>query len=268
MEEIVITIIYFLVGLLSSLFGSIAGIGGGVIIKPILDFRSDFDVASINILSSTTVFLMATVSVLVIIYARNTKIHFKISGLLALSSIAGGVIGKQIFNTLINHSTSLAKVSLLQSIILALLMLLIFIYQRQKHQLRTFELQHASVIILIGFILGNIAAFLGIGGGPLNVAVLVLGFSMNAKEASVNSLFIIFFSQLSSLVTTGLTTGFSIYSLETLPYIAVGGVLGGIIGSFLLCKSTNRRVEMVFSLAIIVVFLINVINVVKVFPQL
>ncbi|WP_062320313.1 hypothetical protein [Halolactibacillus sp. JCM 19043] len=55
-------VLYFLVALVATLLGSLAGLGGGVIIKPILDLLGDFDLATISILSSVTVLSMAVVS--------------------------------------------------------------------------------------------------------------------------------------------------------------------------------------------------------------
>ncbi|GAA4063640.1 hypothetical protein [Amphibacillus indicireducens] len=53
---------YFIISLLASIIGAIAGIGGGVFIKPILDFLGDYPLATIGILSSTTVLTMSVVS--------------------------------------------------------------------------------------------------------------------------------------------------------------------------------------------------------------
>lgn len=70
-----------------------AGLGGGVIIKPALDFLGHYDVATIGVLSAATVFSMACVSV---IKAAQSKIKVKgrVSLILAAGSITGGIIGK------------------------------------------------------------------------------------------------------------------------------------------------------------------------------
>ena len=58
------TIIYFVVSLLASISGAICGIGGGVIIKPVLDLLQTDSVATISFLSSFTVLAMSCYSVL------------------------------------------------------------------------------------------------------------------------------------------------------------------------------------------------------------
>ena len=91
---------------------------------------------------------------------------------------------------------------MIQSIILLIINVVIIFYMKNKSSIRTLKI---NICILIGLSLGIISSFLGIGGGPLNIAVLYYFLSMSAKESTINSLFIIFFSQVTSLVTTLLT---------------------------------------------------------------
>lgn len=57
-------IIVFLVCLLSSAAGAICGIGGGVIIKPVLDALGIMSVSAVSFLSGCTVLSMTTYAVL------------------------------------------------------------------------------------------------------------------------------------------------------------------------------------------------------------
>ncbi len=158
---------------------------------------------------------------------------------------------------------TLDVVSLLQSVILALLMLVISVYYKNKNLIKMYNLQNSFLIFSVGIILGVISAFLGIGGGPFNVAVLTLGFSMNSKNASINSLFIIFFSQIASLLTTQATTGYGPFKLDLLPYIILGGVVGGLIGSNLLSKINHKGVEGFFTIVVLLILILNIFNVVR-----
>ena len=49
-------IIYFLLSLVATTIGSLTGMGGGVIIKPLMDVLGDYDVQTIGVVSSITVF--------------------------------------------------------------------------------------------------------------------------------------------------------------------------------------------------------------------
>ncbi len=50
-------LIYFLVALLSTICGSMAGLGGGVIIKPVLDFLGDYNIETIEFYQHVLFFL-------------------------------------------------------------------------------------------------------------------------------------------------------------------------------------------------------------------
>ncbi|WP_407272076.1 hypothetical protein [Radiobacillus sp. PE A8.2] len=63
-EMILILILYFIIGLVASILGAVAGLGGEVIIKPVLDLFGHFDLPTIGVLYASIVLSMATVSLL------------------------------------------------------------------------------------------------------------------------------------------------------------------------------------------------------------
>lgn len=258
------SVIYFLIGLGASIFGALAGLGGGVIIKPILDLLGDYDVGTIGILSAATVFSMTTVS-LISSRRNNVKVNVKQSFILAMGSIIGGVIGKLLFYYIVDWLHMSDIVTVIQAAMIGTLMVLIYIFVKYHSKMKTYQLQSPYIIITIGFILGMIAAFLGIGGGPFNVAILAIFFSMGVKESALNSIFIIFFSQLSALLLTAVTTGFASFDLSMLVFMVIGGILGGLIGSRLLRVVSDQLVERIFTIGIISIFFINCLNIVRFF---
>ena len=56
-------LVYFLIAICATTVGSLTGMGGGVIIKPLMDVLHGFDVQTIGVLSAITVFAMSVVSV-------------------------------------------------------------------------------------------------------------------------------------------------------------------------------------------------------------
>src|SRR5699024_12696571 len=78
-----------------------------------------------------------------------------------------------------------------------------------------------------------------------------LCFSMNAKESALNSIFIIFFSQLSALMLLMFTTGFGSLDLSMLLYMLPGGVRGGFVGSKIAKSIDGWRVEKRYAVGII-----------------
>lgn len=258
----IVAIIYFLTGLIATMFGSMAGLGGGIIIKPVLDFLGDYDVESIAVLSASTVFAMACVS-LITSAKSDVKINVKSSLTIAIGSIIGGLVGKLSFGYIIDMFENAGKVTVIQSLMIAVLMCFIYVFVRYKHKMKTYNMNNIFIIVGIGFILGVLAAFLGIGGGPFNVAILALCFSMNAKESALNSIFIIFFSQLSALMLLMFTTGFGSLDLSMLLYMLPGGVLGGFVGSKIAKSIDGWLVEKIFAVGIILIIVISVWNVVN-----
>ena len=59
-----VLLLIFLICFSASVIGAICGIGGGVIIKPVLDAFGIMDVATISFLSGCTVLSMTTYSVI------------------------------------------------------------------------------------------------------------------------------------------------------------------------------------------------------------
>ena len=70
------------------------------------------------------------------------------------------------------------------------------------------------------------SSFLGIGGGPINLVVLFYFFSMETKTAAQNSLYIILFSQITSLLTTLITHSVPEFTLPALVLMIAGGIGG------------------------------------------
>ena len=90
-------IVFLLVSFFSSLVGSICGIGGGVIIKPVLDATGTMSVTAISFLSGCTVLSMSIISVAKAMKNSTVKINTKITTWLAIGSVLGGMTGKVMF---------------------------------------------------------------------------------------------------------------------------------------------------------------------------
>ena len=87
-------IIFFLICFGASVVGAICGIGGGVIIKPLLDSFGVLDVSVINFLSGCTVLSMTMYSVIKSKVSKNSQFEPKTGLPLALGAAVGGLIGK------------------------------------------------------------------------------------------------------------------------------------------------------------------------------
>jgi len=246
---------YFLIGLLTSVIGAISGLGGGVFIKPILDFFGHYPITTIGVLSSTSVFTMSAVSLWT--RRRELKTMDQVqTALLAGGAVTGGLLGKGIFTTLLVYEW----IGAVQIILLIIVFSTVLFYVQHKEKFPIFHIKDKRVIFIMGLALGLLSAFLDIGGGPHNIAVLSLFFAMNAKESALFSLFIICFSQLSSLSVTFITADMSSYDLTMLPGMIIGAVLGGALGSSLSKWLSMRSVELVFKVALSGLIILNIYN--------
>ena len=224
------------VSFLASVAGAICGIGGGVLIKPILDACGGMDVAVVNFLSGCTVLSMSCYSVGKARISGSCLVEGRTGTLLAAGAALGGMGGKMLFQAILFQAKDPGRVGAIQAFCLLLLTLGTFAYTVKKGQIRTFQLSGVPVCLLIGAGLGVVSAFLGIGGGPINLVVLFFFFSMDTKTAAQNSLYIILFSQAASLLQTLWTRTVPPCGLGPLVVMVLCGILGGAAG-----RSVNRH---------------------------
>lgn len=222
----------------ASVVGAICGIGGGVLIKPILDAFGVLSVASISFLSGCTVLSMSCYSVLKARLSKESLVDLKTGTPLAIGAAIGGVIGKMMFQYLSDMFTNKDQVGAIQAVCLLMITLGTMIYTLKKDQIKTLHVQNPLVCIAIGLVLGICSSFLGIGGGPINLVVLFYFFSMDTKTAAQNSLYIILFSQITSLVNTLITHTVPEFEVGLLILMVGGGILGGAAG-----RIVNKRMD-------------------------
>lgn len=259
----VMVLVFFAVSILSSTAGSICGIGGGVIIKPVLDALGVMSVSSISFLSGCTVLAMSVVSVYKNLRSGTARMDLKIATSLAVGAAVGGVAGKAMFQSLKEAVGDENLVGMTQALVLIAITLATLLYTIYKEKIHTRKCDQIWLCVLIGLLLGIMSSFLGIGGGPINLMVLGYFFSMSTKEAALSSLYIILFSQITSLVQTCATGNIPHMKLSYLAVMIVGGILGGTIGSRINKKISEKGVDKLFIFLMAVIVLINIYNAVK-----
>ncbi|MGI6608834.1 MAG: TSUP family transporter [Erysipelotrichaceae bacterium] len=253
-------LIIVLVSFLSSVAGSICGIGGGMVIKPVLDSIALFDLATVNFLSGCTVLTMSSFNVISSFIKKENTIEIRNSSLLAFSSIWGGLSGKYFFELFQNYFTNQSYASAIQSLILLLINLSSLIYTLNKDKISTLKITSTFYIVVIGFLLGFMSSFLGIGGGPINIIILQHFFSMSNKTAAQNSLYIIFFSQLASLVPSFFTGNFTDVPLPVFYCMTGCGLSGALAGKYISRKISGKNVNTLFISLMIFLVLLNIYN--------
>ncbi len=253
------SIIYLIISFGASIVGAISGIGGGVIIKPVLDSISPFSVSVISFLSGTTVLSMTTVTLL---KNRNSPVTLnrRIASFMAAGGVAGGLLGKVLFDVIKISYGNDRVIGSLQALILGVITLGVLLFTIYKEKIRPHHFNGNTFSLFTGILLGGMASFLGIGGGPINLAVLYFFFAMDSKTAALSSIYIIFFSQITNLVFTLLSGNLPDFDPLILTLMIAGGIGGGLLGSHLSVRMSNRGVDKLFIVVMAVIILICIRN--------
>lgn len=255
--------LFFIISFGASIIGAICGIGGGVIIKPVLDASGALLPGTINFLSGCTVLAMTCYSVLRNRLSGATSIEGKTAVPLAIGAAVGGLAGKQLFDIVEGLFPTPELAGAVQAVALGIITIGTLVYNLSKSRISTLSISGAAACVIIGFALGVMSSFLGIGGGPINLVVLYFFFSMGTKQAAQNSLFIILCSQATSTVTSIPTVDFSVIDPLLIAGMICCGILGGICGRAINKHIDERHVDKLFSGLMVVIVLICVYNAAK-----
>ena len=250
-----------LVCLAASTVGGICGVGGGVVIKPLLDATGIMSVSTLSFLSGLTVLAMACISVFK--SRKSNELDMKRSIPLGIGAAVGGVSGKYLFDFIKRSVGNDRLVGGIQAIVLGLMVLGTLLYVINKKRITTKDVQNPAAAAVIGLLLGVASSFLGIGGGPMNLAVLYYFFSMDTKKAAINSILIIMLSQIASLIFTLATHTVPAFEWTILIAMVGAGALGGVLSSRLRKKLSNELTDRLFIGLLIVILCICVYNAVR-----
>ena len=251
----------FVICLAASTIGGICGIGGGVLIKPLLDAMGVMGVSAVSFLSGLTVLAMALISVYK--NRKGKELDPARSIPLGVGAAVGGVLGKQLFETIKKAAAADHLVGAIQAGVLGVLVLGTLLYVRNKDRIHTKNLTSPIAGGCIGLALGICSSFLGIGGGPMNLAVLYYFFSMDTKKAAVNSILIILLSQATSLVVTLAAGNVPVFDPFVLAAMVLAGAVGGFISAKLHKRLSAHTTDILFSGLLAVILLICVYNMIR-----
>lgn len=258
-------ILYFVISFICSTVGAICGVGGGVVIKPVLDMLRIGTPAAVNFLSGCTVLSMSMYSVGKALRAGDSKVETSTGTPLALGAAAGGVLGKQLFSGVKALFNGSPMVGGIQAVTLGVITLGTLLYTVNKARIRTRNITGKDACMAIGLLLGILSSFLGIGGGPINLVVLGFCFSVDTKTAAANSLYIILFSQIASLLATVVTGAMPEFRMVALVLMVAGGIGGGVVGRSLSRKMDNRAVDKLYIGFMVLIVVICIYNTVQAF---
>ena len=181
---------------------------------------------------------------------------------LAIGAAVGGLLGKQLFDWVRVASGNPNMAGAVQSFVLAAVTVGVLIFTINKAKIKPWNIEGIAMPLIIGFALGTLSSFLGIGGGPINLMVLYLFFGLNTKEAAINSIYIIFFSQGVSVIQT-IIKGVPNFTWLAFIMMVAGGIIGGTVGPMISKKLSLKGVDKIYLCMVVGIILISVYNAVN-----
>lgn len=146
-----IGLIYFVVIVLANTVGAISGMGGGVLIKPILDLIGAHSVAGISFYSTVAVFTMSIVSTVRQV-SSGKSLNWQIVGWVSGGAVVGGIAGNIVFEIFLRLFENEKHVQLIQIFLTVLTLVFAFFYT--KHHQPKFHLTSWIWYLICGGDLG------------------------------------------------------------------------------------------------------------------
>lgn len=256
-----ITLLLVLIALVATLIGAVTGIGGGIVIKTLYDVIGIHSILEIGFYTTIVVFTMCVISVYKQ-YKNGFQYNLKVLLFISIGSMVGGYLGNGLLNLLVADIEP-HIVQITQSVILLFTLLYLLFYSKsQSKKIQYFEKTRMNMFAL-GLLLGSLSIFLGIGGGPLNVSLLVIFFGYTLKEASVYSIATVFFSQITKILTIMISQQYLEFDLSLTPWLILVGIIGGYYGTKLNQKLSNQSISKIYDVFMIGMSLLTVFNIVR-----
>lgn len=227
-------------GFAAGILGSMIGLGGGIIVVPVLTFLGfpPTLAASNSLFAAFSNAVASTFS-----YSRQKRIEYSLGLKLGLLSIPGTVLGAYV-------SSDVAPAIFKVLFGLVLVSSAVYIFLRKKIETKEKTLSKQMIVFAIGasFFAGIISSFFGIGGGTVFVPLMVVGMGMTMKKAAPTSQFILLFASLSGIIVHSIL-GHPDFMQAGL--LAIGAFIGGLVGARLSLDIKERYLQFLVSSIII-----------------
>ena len=256
-----IQVLLILIAFLGTIIGAVTGIGGGIVIKVFYDVIGLHSVLEVGFYTTILVFTMCIISVYKQ-YRGGFKYDLMVLLSISAGSMAGGYVGNRVLN-LFARDISRERLQMGQSIILLLTLLYLIYYTYRKGGSSSSFKRTRLNIFLLGFALGSISIFLGIGGGPLNVSLLVIFFGYTMKQASVYSIATVFFSQITKIITILIGQQYAEFDLSLVPWLILVGIIGGYYGTQVNQRISNATIGKIYNIFMVAMCGLTVFNIMR-----
>jgi uncharacterized membrane protein YfcA len=223
-------------GFVAGVVGSIIGLGGGIIVVPVLTFLGIHP----TIASSSSLFAAFSNSVAsTASYAKQKRLDYKIGLRLGLMSVPGAVLG-----AFVSAEVTPDVFKILFGLVLVASCFYLFIKRDLESKQSKTSKQMIVASAAISFFAGILSSFFGIGGGIVFVPLMIIGLGLLVKNATATSQLILLFSSASGMITHSLLghTDFD-YVL----WLSIGAFAGGLVGAKLSLEIKEGSIRILIS---------------------
>lgn len=261
-------IVLLFVGVIAGTIGSLVGLGGGIVVVPVLlsigTYISTFTNVSPQVAVGTSLLVVVFTGLSsTLTYLKYKKVDYRSGLIFFIGSGPGGIVGAYV-NKLFHTGSFSIWFGVFMVFISFILMIKEKLPQRKQHgNWKTITRSYIGennethyyafqpvLAIAISFLVGFMSGLFGIGGGALMVPAMMLLFMFPPHIAVATSMFIIFLSSsISSITHISMGNINWAYAAVLIP----GAWIGGRIGSILNTKLKGKMVVNLLRIVLIIV---------------
>ncbi len=237
-------LLFFLLGLGVGTFGTLVGIGGGLILIPIFLLVLHFPAQQAIGTSLTVVFLNALSGT--IAYIRQKKVYYDAAFRFALATLPGAFLGSY----LADYFTG-TTFNMVFGVFLLFMAILMYMKSSSKKAAAEFDKANFTYNRTLGVIIsagvGFLSSILGIGGGVIHVPLMIYALGFPTHVATATSHCVLAVSSFTGVISHYLLDHILI---KTALSIGIGAVIGAQIGARLSNKTKSKMIIILLSCAV------------------
>ena len=261
-------LVLFLISIAAGVLGSLIGLGGGVVVVPVLTILFHIDIRLA--IGASIVSVIATSSGAAATYVKEKMTNLRAGMFLEIATTTGAISGAYLttvlspkflfilFGTVLTYSAfavyhkrhAAAVLSVSNDKIANYFQLHGSYYDEAEKQEIAYKVTGTKLGLFMMYIAGMVSALLGIGSGALKVPAMDLAMHLPMKVSTATSNFMIG-------VTAAASAGFYFARGQIDPVIAApvaaGVLIGAMLGARILSKVTNGAVRIVFVVVLVVI---------------
>ncbi|AJZ75194.1 sulfite exporter TauE/SafE family protein [Candidatus Nitrosotenuis cloacae] len=228
-------------GFVAGVIGSIIGLGGGIVVVPVLTFLG----VPHTISSSSSLFAAFSNSVAsTVSYSKQKRVDYKTGLRLGLMSIPGTILG-----AVISAQATPDLFKILFAVVLIASCYYLFIKKNLDTKQGNLSKKMLVASSVISFFAGILSSFFGIGGGIIFVPLMMIGLGLLVKNATATSQLILMFSSASGMITHTLL-GHADFEYALL--LSIGAFAGGLLGARLSLEIKENRLRLLIVAVILI----------------